>query len=152
MNVRENSPVLAPHHCVSEHPQIRLQQSGLVVGREQSDTKRYIVVLHEGSGVLPDHFVAAAGVNNVLHWIMRVIVPWPRIPSLGVVHLPRIVRVWCKKQARRQPLRDRQRANRLGGVSQPKSLHRQGRRRDFGGGGERLCEAVFVSHIGIEVV
>src|SRR6266480_2705121 len=91
MNVRENSPVLAPHHCVSQHPQIRLQQSGLVVGREQSETKRYVVVLYQGPGVLPDHSVAPAGVNNAPPWIMREIVPWQGGPSHGVVHLPRIV-------------------------------------------------------------
>ena len=66
MNVRENSPVLAPHHCVSEHPQIRLEQSGLVVGREESEAKGCVVVLDQGRGILPNHFVAAAGVNNAL--------------------------------------------------------------------------------------
>src|SRR5207247_6388511 len=87
MNVRENSPVLAPHHCVTEHLQIRLQQSGLVVGREQSETKRYVVVLYQGPGVFPDHFVAAAGANNAPPWIMRVIVPWWRNACHSLVHL-----------------------------------------------------------------
>jgi len=69
------------------------------------------------------------------------------------VNLPRIVQIGSEKQVRRQPLRDRDRANRLGRISQPKLLHCPGRRRDFGDrGGERFGEAVFMSDIGVSVI
>ena len=60
--MRENSTVLAPYYCMSEHPHVRLDQSGSVVGREEFKTERSVKVFYYGPGILPDQVVAAAGV------------------------------------------------------------------------------------------
>src|SRR2546427_11693352 len=75
MNMSENSTVLAPHHSVAEHAHIRLDQSGLVVSREEFEAERRVNVFDNGSGILPDHFVAAAGVSYTPRCILREFFP-----------------------------------------------------------------------------
>jgi len=64
MNVRKNRSVLPPHDGVSEHSHVRLDLGGLVVGREKSEAERRVQFPNDWIGLLPNHFVSAAGVRN----------------------------------------------------------------------------------------